>query len=459
VTESTGAAAKTRLVRATSATAQQENISQADLPPLPTTTSVPVNYKDRIRSRGAMLAGRLAHGFALVCAMMSSVCDGASGATKPLNLPLPDPLLAADGSHITTAERWTTEQRPRVLELFRMNMYGRAPVGRPDRMEFQVREDTPSTFGGKARRKLVRITFAGPGGQGHIDTTIYYPTAAAPAGCFVLIDNRTREIIDLAETKPMEFWPVENIVARGYATAAFHYSDTAADRTADNFKSGVFPIFGPTPRTSDAWGALGAWAWGASRVIDLLEAEPALVGKPIAVAGHSRGGKAALWCGAQDPRVALTISNDSGQSGAALTRRKVGETIDVITRVFPYWFAENYRRFADHEADLPVDQHMLLALIAPRLVYVASAHDDTWADPTAEFGACVEAGPVFQLFGLRGVGRPTMPGTNAPRHDGAIGYHVRPGAHNLLLIDWNFYMDFTDRHWKDGAPAIRPPKS
>ena len=371
------------------------------------------------------------------------------------HLPLPDPLVAPDGTRITTAEQWTKEQRPRVLELFQTNVYGRTPIGRPEKMKFAVREENASTFGGKARRKLVRISYAGPGGEGHIDATIYYPTAATPTGCFLLIVNRTRDIVDEAETKPTEFWPVESIVSRGYATVAFHYSDTAADRTADNFQSGVFPIFGPASRQPDSWGALGAWAWAASRVVDFLVTEPVLAGKPIAVAGHSRGGKAALWCGAQDTRIALTISNDSGQGGAALTRRKRGETIEVITRVFPYWFAENYRRFADHEENLPVDQHMLLALMAPRLVYVASAHADTWADPLAEFGACVEATPVFRLFGLAGVGNPAQPEDNAPRHTGAIGYHVRPGAHNLLLIDWNFYMDFTDRHWRVAASVRR----
>lgn len=388
-------------------------------------------------------------------ALLSCVVGASAAEPRLLHAPLPDPLRAPDGSRITNAAQWTNEQRPRVLELFRTNVYGRTPVGRPERMTFEVREENPAAFGGKARRKVVRINYAGPGGAGHIDATIYSPTATAVVGCFILINNRTREIIDQVEAKPTEFWPVEAIVARGYATAAFHYSDTAADRIADQFKSGVFPIFGSSTRQPDSWGALGAWAWGASRIIDYLETDAELKGKPIAVAGQSRGGKAALWCGAQDTRVALTISNDSGQGGAALTRRKRGETVEVITRVFPYWFAENYRRFADHEEDLPVDQHMLLALMAPRLVYVASARDDTWADPIAEFGSCVEAAPVFQLFGLGGVGDSKAPADNAPRHEGAIGYHVRPGGHNLLKTDWSFYMDFADRHWKPRAAPAR----
>jgi hypothetical protein len=362
--------------------------------------------------------------------------------------PLPDPLVAPDGKRITTAEQWTKEQRPRVLELFRTHVYGHTPVGRPKDLKFEVHDESASVFGGKATRKRVRLSYAGPGGKGEINATLYVPKAAPPTACFVLINNRAPEIIAEAETKPMEYWPVETLVTRGYATVAFHYGDTAVDNKDRAFDGGALKAFGPTPRTADSWGALAAWGWGASRIIDYLETDADLKGKPVAVIGQSRGGKAALWCGAEDTRVALTISNDSGQGGAALSRRKQGETVEVITRVFTHWFAQNYRTYADKEETLPIDQHMLLALMAPRLVYVASAQDDAWADPQAEFASCVEAGPVFKLFGLAGVGAPTFPAVNAPRHDGAIGYHMRPGAHNLLATDWGFYMDFADRKWK-----------
>ncbi len=384
--------------------------------------------------------------FAALFLMTLSASAAEVGATQPLNLPLPDPLLAADGRRVTSAEEWTREQRPRLLELFRENIYGRNPVERPAQLKFEVR-DQATALGGKAQRKQVRITYGGPGGEGHIDATLYLPAAAAPRGVFLLIVNRVRTLIDEAETKPSEYWPVPQLIARGYATVAFHYSDTAVDKVADQFQHGVFPVYGPAPRRPDSWGAIGAWAWGASRVIDYLETDAAVAGQPVAVIGQSRGAKAALWCGAQDPRVALTISNESGSTGAALTRRKVGETVEIISRVFPHWFAPNYRRFANHEADLPVDQHELIALVAPRLVYVGSAEGDTWSDPTSEFAACVEAGRVYQLFGLAGVGDPMMPKVDSPRQDGAIGYHMRAGAHNLLLVDWNHYMDFADRHW------------
>jgi hypothetical protein len=382
-------------------------------------------------------------GVSLLCASRILAAD-----TERFTAPLPDPLVAPGGKHITTSSQWTKEQRPRILELFRSEVYGRAPVERPTGLHFQVISETPSLLGGTARRKIIRITYTGPLGEGKFDTTMYLPAEGTARGVFVLIDNRTRAIIDKADTDTREFWPVDDIVKRGYATAAFHYSDLAADDKEHAFTTGVYAVLGPKEtRTDDSWGTLGAWAWGASRIVDYLATDPDLKGKPIAVIGHSRGGKAALWCGAQDTRIALTISNDSGQGGAALSRRKQGETVEVITRVFPYWFALNYRKYADHESNLPLDQHWLISLLAPRLAYVASARDDAWADPSAEFASAVAAEPVYKLFGLSGVGAGPLPADNSPRHDGAIGYHVRPGKHDLTRIDWNYYLDFTDRHW------------
>ncbi|MBL9216133.1 MAG: alpha/beta hydrolase, partial [Opitutaceae bacterium] len=218
------------------------------------------------------------------------------------------------------------------------------------------------------------------------------------------------------------------------------------------FTSGVYAVFNPAfatgPRPGDAWGTVAAWAWGASRAVDYLKSEPALAALPVAVIGHSRGGKAALWCGAQDERVELTISNNSGSTGAALARGKRGESVALINGRFTHWFAGNYRRYDDAEDQLPVDQHLLIALAAPRLVYVASATEDAWADPAAEFRACVEASPVWSLFGQPGLlGGATQPPPDTPRPEGRIGYHLRTGDHALTLSDWEKYLDFARRHW------------
>jgi hypothetical protein len=243
-------------------------------------------------------------------------------------------------------------------------------------------------------------------------------------------------------------------VSRGYAAAAFLNSDVDPDQH-DGFTNGVHGIFDPPgkPRAGDAWGTIAAWAWGASRVLDYLETDPLIDSRRVAVIGHSRGGKTALWAGAEDERFAFVISNDSGNTGAMPARRRQpkAETVAIINRQFPHWFCENYRRYNDHEDQLPVDQHMLAALIAPRLLAIGSASQDLWADPEGEYLTAVHASPVYELLGVPGLKADRWPPPDSPRQDGRISYHVRSGRHNLTLQDWNYYMDFADRQMK--APA------
>jgi dienelactone hydrolase len=217
----------------------------------------------------------------------------------------------------------------------------------------------------------------------------------------------------------------------------------------DGFKNGVHGLFDEKdkPRAPNAWGTIAAWAWGESRVMDYVQTDLGIDSNRIGVVGHSRGGKAALWAGAQDERFAFVASNNSGSTGAALARGKQGETIPKINQQFPHWFSENYKRFNDRERELPVDQHMLAALIAPRLLYIASATEDTWSDPAAEFRSAVEAGTVYKLFGLTGVQTSVIPSPEIPLHDGHIGYHLRTGKHNLTPCDWHCFMDFADKYF------------
>jgi len=364
-------------------------------------------------------------------------------------LSLPDPLETAKGKIIDSAIEWRNTRRLEILELFRTNVYGRAPVGRPDTLRFETKETTRTALSGEATRKLVDIHFSGPGGKAAIHLALFLPNdVPKPVPGFLLICNRSRTNIDPERKTRSPFWPVESIVGRGYAAAAFHNSDLDPDEH-DGFKNGVHGIFDPpsAPRADDAWGTIAAWAWGASRVMDYFEADGDIDAARVAVVGHSRGGKTALWCGAEDERFSLVISNNSGCTGAALARRMKGESIDAINRAFPHWFCTNYKRYSNNEDELPVDQHQLIALMAPRPVYVASATKDSWADPEGEFLACVHAGPVYRLFGFQGLSSHGMPKPDQPLHDGRIGYHIRTGKHDLVEYDWNCFMDFAGRHW------------
>ena len=366
------------------------------------------------------------------------------------DLSLPEPLTTSAGNKVTTDAQWQMTRRPEILELFRTYVYGRAPIGRPDSLRFDVKETNKRAMGGKATLKRVEIHIAGPGGKGMISPALFIPNEAPkPVPGFVLICNRGRDNIDPTRKKKSPFWPAERIVERGYVAASFHNSDLDPDKH-DGFKNGVHGIFDPknAKRSPDAWGTIAAWAWGASRVMDYFETDKDIDEKRIGVVGHSRGGKTSLWCGAEDDRFALTISNDSGCTGAALARNKKGERVKRINTSFPHWFCENYKKFNGNEDKLPIDQHELIALMAPRLVYVASASLDAWADPEGEFLACVHAGPVYRLFGLQGVGATDLPKAEQPLHTGHIGHHIRTGKHNLTEYDWDRYMDFADKHWK-----------
>ena len=240
------------------------------------------------------------------------------------------------------------------------------------------------------------------------------------------------------------------IVDRGFGVATVYYGDIDPDYN-DGFKDGVHGLFKSAgakdaKHPGNAWGSVSAWAWGLSRVMDYFETDDDIDHRRVAVFGHSRLGKTSLWAGAQDERFAIVISNDSGCGGAALTRRCFGETHAFMSRVIPYWFCENYKQYSGKESTLPLDQHMLIALMAPRPVYVASASKDLWADPKGEFLSAKNAEPVYKLFGKRGLTVDKMPPPDTSVGE-SIGYHIRTGKHNITDFDWTQYLNFAEKHF------------
>jgi hypothetical protein len=361
---------------------------------------------------------------------------------------LPDPLTSSAG-RVTTAAEWPA-RRAEILELFRQHVYGRSP-GRPDELRFETIEEKADALGGAATLRRVAVLSSHQGRQHRFEMTVFVPNARRePAPLFLLLNNRPATNVDPTRQEKSGFWPAEEVIARGYGIAALQVGDLAPDNK-DRFRDGVIRLFEGTvegPRPDDAWAALAAWAWGASRALDYFETDPRVDAKRVAVVGHSRGGKAALWAGAEDERFALVVSNESGQGGAALSRRNFGETVARITEVFPHWFAGNYASFGGREDALPIDQHMLIALMAPRLVYVASADEDLWADPRGEFLSLAHASPVFALWSDPPIRADDMPPLEQPLVVGRRGYHVRRGTHNLTPYDWARFVDFADRHWR-----------
>jgi len=362
---------------------------------------------------------------------------------------LPDPLEGADGSTVRTPDEWQ-RRRFEILELFRAQVYGRRPE-RAEQMHFEVVEENPAAMGGAATLKRVAVVSWQAGREHRFEVTLLLPNEAkGPVPVFLLINNRGPENTDPSRREKSGFWPAEEVIGRGYGIAAIQNRDLAPD-DKERFRDGVIRLFEGDEtaerRPADACAALAAWGWGASRALDYFETDPRVDATKVAVLGHSRGGKAALWAGAEDERFALVISNDSGCGGAALSRRRFGETVERINASFPHWFCGNFKKYDGREDDLPLDQHMLIGLIAPRAVCVASADEDLWADPRGEFLSVAQASPVYALFGHPAIEPDAMPPLDRPLVSGPRSYHVRSGGHNLTPEDWSHYMDFADGLW------------
>jgi hypothetical protein len=360
---------------------------------------------------------------------------------------LPDLLTTVDGEKVKNAKSWYRERRPEILELFRGNVFGRVPET-PYQKSFKVVNVDKNAINGAATLKEVDVTISRANKSLVIHLKLFTPNhAMKPVPTFLLINNRGIENIDPTRVNKSQFWPVEEVIARGYGIAAFYNADVDQDKF-DEFQGGIHELLDKKPRPDDAWGTIAAWAWGASRCLDYLVTDRDVDGDKVAVLGHSRGGKTALWAGAQDTRFGMTISNESGCTGAALARRRYGETVARINKSFPHWFSTNYKKYNDREDQLPVDSHMLMALTAPRPLYVASASEDIWADPRGSYLALHHAGEVYKLLKEPSDIPEAMPPVNKQVISGNVGYHVREGGHNMLVEDWNRFMNFADAVWK-----------
>lgn len=361
---------------------------------------------------------------------------------------LPPLLQTEKGEQIKTIAAWEKKRRPELLELFGEHVYGRTPK-EFDSVSFKLTNENVSAMQGKAKLKEVLVTAWNKGHAISFPVVLFIPNKRrGPVPAFLLINNRSKRNTDPSRNERSTFWPAEMVIDSGYAIAAFHNGDIAPDKK-DSYQHGLLENLFPEELQKDnGMKAIGAWAWAASRVLDYLQKEKEIDPKRIAIVGHSRGGKTALWAGAQDQRFAMVFNSCSGNSGAALSRRKYGETVSLINKQFGHWFNNNYKNYSNKVDSLPVDQHMLIALVAPRPVYTTNATQDRWADPYGSFLSNVNAQPAYKLYGSKLALPKEMPKVGDPIISSTIGYHFREGAHDLNVYDWTNFIRFANYNYK-----------
>lgn len=379
---------------------------------------------------------------------------------------LPSPLINNQHKKVRTSSDWNGHRRNEVLQLFKENMYGQFPGPSAD-MHFVMQKIDSAAVGGLAISKQIRIYLTAGEKGPYIDLLLYVPANTThPVPVFagwnfkgnqsvstdenILVSQSYLDFLKIkkdtltpARGDQEKCWPIKTIIEHGYGVATAYYGDLEPDYP-DGWQTGIRSTLAKSLQLkSSDWCAMGAWAWGLSRILDYLQTDKAVDAARVIVMGHSRLGKTTLWAAANDTRFAAVISNDSGEGGAALSHRNYGQNLKGMITSFPHWYISKYKDYADDVNALPIDQHMLLALAAPRPLYVASATNDRWADPYGEFLGAKNAEPVYALFGKKGLGTDEMPAPDTSVGN-TIRYHIRTGDHDILLFDWMQYIKFAD---------------
>jgi dienelactone hydrolase len=422
-----------------------------------------------------VISTRLMHPLLFSMVLWSSTTNAQDASVNYNELKIPpyqlvDPLTLANGQHINDPSQWI-RQRQVFLQLFAENVYGRIP-GKPAGLHFKITGVDSAALAGKAVRKQVTIYFSADPAGPSMDLLVFLPAhAVKPVPVFMGLNFYGNQAVssdagialargwspndpekhlagnhssDASRGTDSSKWPVEELLSRGYGLATAYYGDLEPDHP-EGWKTGIRTTLKSSLNINETeWSAMAAWAWGLSRILDYLVTDPAVDSKRVVITGHSRLGKAALWAAANDERFAMVVSNNSGEGGAALSSRWYGETVRSINTAFPHWFVSKYKTFNEDPRRLPVDQHILLSLMAPRPLYVASATEDQWADPKGEFLSAKHAGAVYALFGKKGLGVDEMPVPDRPVGE-TIRYHIRTGKHDITRYDWRQYLDFADQ--------------
>lgn len=346
-------------------------------------------------------------------------------------------LQFADGTPVCNAADWK-KRREELLCLLRHEEYGYAPEKCNLTAEIVQRDE--KCAGGMAALEKIILTYSTPKGEHRV-----------PMNLFVPVDGKKHPLILLINFRPDpydKYFPAEEILDNGFLLAEICYADITSDDA--DFTNGLAGLF-DRPTDGTGWGKISLWAYALQRALDYLLTREETDGDNVAVAGHSRLGKTAMWCAAQDERFRFALINGSGCGGTALeqTKHDNAETYRHIHHNFHYWFCENHHKYESHTVSEVFDQHMALACIAPRFACIGCAEKDLWADPWSEKICCAAASPAWEICGVQGFeGDDTPAEVNTFLHEGHISYHLRPGIHFFSRRDWVCYMEHIKNNLK-----------
>ncbi len=386
---------------------------------------------------------------------------------------LPDPLVFADGRPVRDADTWFKQRRPEILKGYETEIYGRVPATAPA-VHYEVIDEV-EVLDGTALRKHITMHFGDKPDGPTVHVMLYRPVTVKGPLPLVLhitfggdpaLQPAPAPVAPVAPGAPPprrfnDMGPVVDVLSHGFSYAVLRYSEIQPDNK-DGYTGGVIGLAlapGQTKPAPDEWGTIAAWSWGLSRLMDYLETDSTVDVRNVALVGHSRLGKTVLWAGATDPRFALIYSSQSGEMGAALSRRDFGETVDDMATNYGYQFAGNLQKYIGHWNDMPHEGNLLLALSAPRPVMVSGGSGDQWSDPHGMFLAMVAAGPVWRLLGQQDLGTTEMPALDQPVGKGVMAFVNHNGPHVISPLDWDIFFAFAAWHLqpKMPPPAVHSP--
>ncbi len=368
---------------------------------------------------------------------------------------LPDPLVTLDGKKVNTKEEWLNERRPQIMGMFASTIYGRVPVPEtPIEVDYETLTEDKEFFDGRCTKKIVLATYSNERGKVSMHIALFVPNNANGPVPILLgndFDGINEESMDMSNIQAygrlQNGVPLIDLFTKGFGLALIQGGEVIRDEV--NFRSSVQQLYysgNQTMPRADEWGVIAGISWQLSRAMDYLETQKTVDNSKVAILGFSKLGKSTMWAGALDTRFAMVLSQNSGAGGAAIWRRNFGENLKYMTR-FPHWLCDNAKKYVGREADLPVDQHMLIACIAPRPVYITSGINDMWADNMGEYVSAYNATPVYELFGLQGQETKERSRVNEPASNRALAYNIRSGGHGYETTDWTEYINFMGFHF------------